>query len=85
MTKQELLKLKKKLGCLIPKPGACAPSCHEFSTCDCTVLDLIERLEGMQKCLEEIKSWCTSPDEDGHCHIAECEWVRRALKKYGVK
>lgn len=31
------------LVCLIPRVGACAPSCHEFSLrrCDCEMLELI--------------------------------------------
>lgn len=48
MTFPSLPKLRKSLGCLIPRNGAAVPSCHEFSVCDCTVLALLDRIEALE-------------------------------------
>lgn len=48
ITTEELLALKSRLGCLVPKPGVDMPSCHEKTLCDCEVLALIEEVERLE-------------------------------------
>jgi len=47
MTKLQSLiqEIEKRSVCLIAKPGAQVPSCHEYSNCDCEVLKLVKIIE----------------------------------------
>lgn len=35
-------------GCLIPKEGIATPSCHEKSSCDCTVSELLSHIYALE-------------------------------------
>ena len=40
----KLSELEKGLACTILKPGVAMPSCHDYSVCDCVVMNLIAAL-----------------------------------------
>jgi hypothetical protein len=48
----DLHELEKGLVCLVPKnpgPDCMLPSCHEYSVCDCKVLELISEIRKLRE------------------------------------
>jgi DNA repair exonuclease SbcCD ATPase subunit len=48
LTNERIERIRRTHGCLIPKPGFELPSCHERTSCDCTVTELLQEIEALR-------------------------------------
>jgi hypothetical protein len=48
LTKERIEEIRNTHGCLIPRQGAEVPSCHEKTSCDCTVVELLQEIDALR-------------------------------------
>lgn len=65
LTPERLREIRKTHGCLIPRvPGL--PSCHEQSSCDCTVQELLAEIDRLRAEINSDNEWIIEAEKVVH-------------------